>query len=279
MAKYSIEDTSLTAIADAIRAKTGKEDALTLDGMAAAVAGLNVAGKNVEFIGLIDRTITEAVSEDVTGVGSYAFHSCKTLESVRFPNATNIGDYAFYGCTSLERADLSNITSVGLNVFYGCGALESADFPKVTSVENYMFYNCKALESGNFPNAASIGTSAFQYCDALKSVDFPIAQSVGQNAFFNCKALASAAFPRMTSIGVQAFRQALALTTLILSGDTVRALKAANAFASTPIESGTGYIYVPAALVDSYKAATNWSTYADQIRAIEDYPDITGGAA
>lgn len=26
-----------------------------------------------------------------------------------------------------------------------------------------------------------------------------------------------------------------------------------------------------AALVDSYKAATNWSTYADQIRALEDY--------
>lgn len=39
----------------------------------------------------------------------------------------------------------------------------------------------------------------------------------------------------------------------------------------------TGYIYVPRALVDSYKAATNWSTYADQIRAIEDYPDICGG--
>ena len=39
----------------------------------------------------------------------------------------------------------------------------------------------------------------------------------------------------------------------------------------------TGYIYVPRALVDSYKAATNWSTYADQICAIEDYPDICGG--
>ena len=39
----------------------------------------------------------------------------------------------------------------------------------------------------------------------------------------------------------------------------------------------TGYIYVPRALVNSYKAATNWSTFASQIRAIEDYPDITGG--
>lgn len=42
-------------------------------------------------------------------------------------------------------------------------------------------------------------------------------------------------------------------------------------FAKTPIGSGTGYIYVPRTLVDSYKAATNWSTYADQFRALEDY--------
>ena len=36
--------------------------------------------------------------------------------------------------------------------------------------------------------------------------------------------------------------------------------------------------YVPTSLVDTYKSATNWSTYAEQIRAIEDYPEITGGA-
>ena len=36
-------------------------------------------------------------------------------------------------------------------------------------------------------------------------------------------------------------------------------------------------IYVPRALVNEYKNATNWTVYADYIRAIEDYPDITGG--
>jgi hypothetical protein len=47
-------------------------------------------------------------------------------------------------------------------------------------------------------------------------------------------------------------------------------------FTSTPIADGTGYIYVPAALVDTYKADSNWSVYENQIRAIEDYPDICG---
>jgi hypothetical protein len=31
------------------------------------------------------------------------------------------------------------------------------------------------------------------------------------------------------------------------------------------------YIYVPRDMVDTLKSATNWSTYADQIRALEDY--------
>lgn len=41
--------------------------------------------------------------------------------------------------------------------------------------------------------------------------------------------------------------------------------------------SGRPYIYVPASLVDEYKNATNWATYSNYIRAIEDYPEITGG--
>ena len=38
-----------------------------------------------------------------------------------------------------------------------------------------------------------------------------------------------------------------------------------------PIMKGEGYIYVPRALVDSYKVATNWSSWATQFRALEDY--------
>jgi hypothetical protein len=50
-----------------------------------------------------------------------------------------------------------------------------------------------------------------------------------------------------------------------------------NALTGTPIANGTGYIYVPSTLVDTYKANGTWSNYAVQIRAIEDYPEITGG--
>jgi hypothetical protein len=67
------------------------------------------------------------------------------------------------------------------------------------------------------------------------------------------------------------------LTTVILRVNKVCTLANVSAFNNTPIKNGSGYVYVPSALVDSYKAASNWSTYAAQIRAIEDYPEICGG--
>ena len=85
----------------------------------------------------------------------------------------------------------------------------------------------------------------------------------------------------LTSVGYGAFYSCTSLSTLILRSDTVCTLTvvANDAFSGTPIISGTGYIYVPLALVDTYKAATNWSDIAAQIRAIEDYPEITGGVS
>ena len=55
-------------------------------------------------------------------------------------------------------------------------------------------------------------------------------------------------------------------------------------FTYCPINNGgddglQGYIYVPKALLEDYKVATNWSVYADKFRAIEDYPDICGEVA
>ena len=40
---------------------------------------------------------------------------------------------------------------------------------------------------------------------------------------------------------------------------------------NTPIAKGTGYIYVPDALVNDYKKATNWSVFANQIKPLSEY--------
>lgn len=95
-------------------------------------------------------------------------------------------------------------------------------------------------------------------------------KKVGVHAFSACTALTMVDVPNVTSIAENAFNGCSALIALILRGATVCTMSSANALTNSAIANGTGYICVPSALVDSYKSATNFSTYADQFKAIED---------
>lgn len=99
--------------------------------------------------------------------------------------------------------------------------------------------------------------------------------TVRESAFYKCTALTTVDLSKCTYIGEVAFYSCTSLTTVVLRSETMATLSK-DAFTNTPIASGTGYIYVPAALIDTYKADSKWSTYANQFRAIEDYPDICG---
>lgn len=82
-----------------------------------------------------------------------------------------------------------------------------------------------------------------------------------------------------SNISASAFRECANLIAVIIKSNNICRLASTNAFIGTLIETGTGFVYVSKALVEEYKSASNWTVYANQIRAIEDYPEITGGAA
>ena len=111
----------------------------------------------------------------------------------------------------------------------------------------------------------------------VETFDSDDVASVKSYSFQSCARLTKVSFSNLSDLGSCVFRYDSRLVTVIIRTPTVCVLRSANSFTSTPIESGTGYIYVPAFLVDSYKTATNWSTYSAQFRAIEDYPEICGG--
>ena len=166
----------------------------------------------------------------------------------------------------------SQATSVGDYTFYNCKVLTTADFPLATSVGDYAFYSCSKLTTVNSPLITRIGHHAFCNCKVLATADFPLVTSIGANAFYMCSKLTTMDYPLITSIGNYAFYNCTNLTALILRNtDNVCTLSNTNAFTSTPIKSGTGYIYVPSALVADYQKATNWLTYSAQFRALEDY--------
>lgn len=96
------------------------------------------------------------------------------------------------------------------------------------------------IEIGN--GATSIGSHAFYSCYSLASITIPNSiTSIGSNTFYNCYCVAFYDFTAYT---------------------TVPKLVNTTAFAGIPADC---QIRVPASLVDAWKAATNWSSYADHI--------------
>ena len=272
MSEYLIQGETLTGIADAIRGKTGGTDPVAVSDMAAQIEGIQAGGGGDDVLNaLIDRSITEISSSSATSIGSNAFSYCGALTMVDFPVATYIANHAFRDCIALTTVDFPVATSIGSYAFSSCGALTTVNFPVATSIGSYAFSSCGALTTVNFPVATSIKNNAFSYCSALTTVDFPVLTSIGDNAFYSCGALTTVNFPVAKSIKNNAFYSCGALKSLLLRGNNVCVLSSTSAFDSTPIASGTGYIYVPSALIEQYKTATNWSTYAANFRALEDY--------
>lgn len=96
------------------------------------------------------------------------------------------------------------------------------------------------LGSGDFTGGDPIPNLTYGYT----SCDFAAVTEIGEYAFYNSD-----------------------LSTLTLRANQVATL-GAHALEETPIARGTGRINVPSSLVNAYKTAAGWSTYANRIFAI-----------
>ena len=115
-----------------------------------------------------------------------------------------------------------------------------------------------------------IGANAFSYCQLLHTVNCPKVSSLAAGCFMYCSALQRIEFFFVDDIYGNAFSYCSKLDTLIIRYNGICKLRATSAFNNTPIKDGTGYIYVPDDLVDTYKTTTNWTAYANQIKPISE---------
>lgn len=170
------------------------------------------------------------------------------------------GDAVIYESVS---AVMLNMSDGSTQIFYKEGSADGA-----VNYEN--------------PVIVTVGDDSYYSLTSIKSVTLPKATSLGHQAFYNCINLEKADFPLVTSIGTWCFCGCNKLDTLILRSSTVVELTDTYSgilvflLLGTPIDNGAGYIYVPSSLVEAYKTADGWSNWANQFRAIEDYPDICG---
>ena len=161
----------------------------------------------------------------------------------------------------------SGVTSIRNNAFYNCYSLFCITIPNsVTSIGDNAFSTCYSLLGITIPSGVtSINNSVFSSCSALSNITIPSGvTSIGISAFYNCCSLPCITISDgVTSIRNGTFQQCYGMKFYDFTASTaVPTLVNANAFSGIAADCE---IRVPAALVDTWKAATNWASYADHI--------------
>ena len=217
---------------------------------------------------------------NITMLNDYTFYSCSRLALTSLPNTvTSINNSCFSGCYTLTLTSLpSGLTSIGNNAFDGCRNIAITTIPDgVTNIPNSSFRSCNSIENIS-SNAAitSLGYYAFQsssssYPMSLKTARFPNMSISSLYAVFGsttayqaCQLLELLDLGTVGTITANTLANCYSLETLILrKSDGITQLATTSAFTNTPMSgynSMTGTVYVPSALINSYKTATNWSS-------------------
>lgn len=208
------------------------------------------------------------IPKTVTEIGIYAFSSSYieiVFEESESSSLTTIGDYAFSNSHISSISLPNSVTSVGKNLFNGCSSLANVSLPNsLTTISDYMFYNCFKLSNIILPESITkIGNNAFANVP-LENITFPSnLTSIGSNAFYNNSKITSIRITHnVTNIGSNAFNKCSNLVSIW--ADTLDSVPTLGTNAFDNLHSSFR-IYVSNELVDEFKAATNWSKYADKI--------------
>ena len=149
----------------------------------------------------------------------------------------------------------------------------------VTELGEYLCDSCTYLTAVTIPNTVTtLGASSFYGCTSLTSITIPDSvTSIGDNCFRSSRNLLDITIPSgVTYIGKAAFGSIgtnspyvpLIFTCLATTPPTLETYDSSY----LPFYRSTVEIYVPDAVVNDYKTANGWSTYADKIKPISEKP-------
>lgn len=204
-------------------------------------------------------TVTNYPHKYASG-GDYVITMTVNNGTIKFSGSSGSSGFSIYGSRATNSENYINRSRIERIIFGD----------DVTTVGDSACYECVGLKSVTFLNKdTNIGQYAFNGCYTLESINIPDdITSIIQNVFFVCSALTQLTIPEdITSIGVNAFSGCRAMSEYHFKSATPPTLANSNAF--TGINSRC-VIYVPYSadhsILDAYKTATNWSTYASKMQ-------------
>lgn len=229
--------------------------------------------------------ISATLGSSLTSIEQYAFSSCSLFSSVTIPaSVVTMGNYCFANTALADIPAGLHDCSMGEHIFEGT-PMTSITMPAgMTTVPNYMFGGCSSLTTVNLNDVTTVGNFAFTSCTLISSVSAPNVITVGEDAFYRNYALVSIELPSVVTVKGNAFTEASHLETVDLGShiasigqdcfnniQTMQAIYIRNGAAIVSLATRfTNYpahpkptIYVPQALLDSYKGNAAWSQYKD----------------
>lgn len=228
---------------------------------------------------------TNFENNTLTQIGDYCF-AYSNLTTIKLSSLTTAGEHAFDSSkfTKIEADYLPKVETVKAYGFQSSKSLTSISLPSVTNLGNYCFTQCSALTDINVPKLTTVGRQTFSPCAALERISLPSLTTISDmSLFLNSNKLEFADLGNATNLPSQTFFNCYSLKTVIIRTNSVCSMAATNVFGGCYHFLGTvsstynpnglkdGCIYVPDDLVDSYKAASNWSTFADCIKPLSEY--------
>jgi len=202
MSKALITESLLTAIADAIREKTGETADLTPAEMAEAIATISGGGDlSIDFL-TPSATITELKTDAVTTLrnGGLIQH-LPDLETIELPALTYSYGENFSDLPALKKISLplwqpGEGTGAISNILYGCPALEEVDLPRLTMLDSYCFNNTTLSTKLSLPALTKVGKSNASHENFSsfhgEEIEFPAVTVIQGYNYFNtssCKKL------------------------------------------------------------------------------------------
>ena len=220
--------------------------------------------ENSSSANLGDKSVLREITlpNTIKTIGNGTFSGYTALETITIESGAsgiNVGAGTFSGLPSSTtfNVDPDAFVSLGSNAFNGTSIWNEVTFTNVTRLDHQVFRG-STISKIKLPSVETMAAitnydGIFSYCPNLILVD------IGEN----CTSIGADSFGRY--IGTQGNN-----ITVVVRATTPPSL-AGTLINTTWVYATVGELYVPDASVDAYKAATNWSRYADIIKPLSGY--------